>query len=200
MLNLLWMDQRWRQYTTCGQLVPLAQYPELLALAPTSHHSYRFVSPLFSALRWLLANPVLQHAGIPAADLRILDLNGSYQAAYHSIYDSYYWMTKFGDPTGEYFQAIARVWGMVALRLSEDLFLPFNFTRYGIALREYAMQAENLAKSAGQHGIDFTVLHEAVARYQAAVSVFNTEIAHADLSNPFILRALNDRMMARFST
>ena len=42
--------------------------------------------------------PFFDHAGIPSIDTGFV---GDY-GVYHSIYDDFYWMKKFGDPTFEY--------------------------------------------------------------------------------------------------
>lgn len=41
----------------------------------------------------------------------ILMFSSSFQAVYHSNYDSFYWFTHFGDPTFEGHVAMARFYG-----------------------------------------------------------------------------------------
>jgi N-acetylated-alpha-linked acidic dipeptidase len=77
--------------------------------------------------------PFLQHLGIPALDM---GFGGDY-GVYHSAYDSFYWMSKFGDPTFQYHVAAAQVWGTVALRLANASGLPFDYTDYAAQLREF---------------------------------------------------------------
>jgi len=147
--------------------------------------------------------PFLQHAGIPALDLRIVDLDDSYEAAYHSIYDSYHWMTTFGDTTGEYFQALARVWGGIALRLADEKILPFNMIDYGIALKKYVDDAVAFSKTVpGGNQLDFSAMLSAVTKYQEAANKFHSEIDGVGQSGtvatdnlPYIARIYNDRLM-----
>lgn len=70
--------------------------------------------------------PFLDHAGIPSADV---GFNGDY-GVYHSLYDDFYWMKHFGDPTFAYHAALARILGTIALRLSDADLLPFDYTVY----------------------------------------------------------------------
>ncbi|HYP52518.1 MAG TPA: M28 family metallopeptidase, partial [Pyrinomonadaceae bacterium] len=67
--------------------------------------------------------PFLQHLGVAAIDM---GFGGDY-GVYHSAYDSFHWMAKFGDPKFEYHTASAQIWGTVALRLAEAPALPFDY-------------------------------------------------------------------------
>jgi len=71
--------------------------------------------------------PFLQHLGIPSLDM---GFGGDY-GVYHSAYDSFYWMTHFGDPTFAYHMAAAQLWGTVAMRLADADGLPFDYVDYG---------------------------------------------------------------------
>ena len=53
--------------------------------------------------------PFLQHLGVPALDM---GFGGDY-GVYHSAYDSFYWMSHFGDPTFQYHVAAAQIWGTI---------------------------------------------------------------------------------------
>ncbi|HKS65834.1 MAG TPA: M28 family metallopeptidase [Candidatus Acidoferrales bacterium] len=70
--------------------------------------------------------PFFDHAGIPSIDV---SFTGPY-GVYHSMYDDFYWMKQFGDPTFQYEAALARVLGVLALRLGEADILPFNYQEY----------------------------------------------------------------------
>ena len=59
--------------------------------------------------------PFLQHLGVPSSDM---GFGGDY-GVYHSAYDSFYWMTHFGDPDFVYHVAAAQMWGTVAMRLAD---------------------------------------------------------------------------------
>ena len=85
--------------------------------------------------------PFLQHLGVPALDM---SFGGDY-GVYHSAYDSFYWMSHFGDPTFQYHVAAAQIWGTVALRLADAAGLPFDYTDYAGELREFVNETKRLA-------------------------------------------------------
>lgn len=61
----------------------------------------------------------------------------SYPPTDHSVYDSFSWMREQGDPGFRYFQAAARLWGLMALRLANSAILPFDLTCQATALETY---------------------------------------------------------------
>jgi N-acetylated-alpha-linked acidic dipeptidase len=85
--------------------------------------------------------PFLQHLGIASLDM---SFSGEY-GVYHSAYDSFYWMTKFGDPTFQYHVAAAQVWGTLALRLANASGLPFDYTDYATQLRDFLTETQREA-------------------------------------------------------
>ncbi|HEY6064974.1 MAG TPA: M28 family peptidase, partial [Thermoanaerobaculia bacterium] len=79
--------------------------------------------------------------GIASMDILF---DGPY-GVYHSVYDSYDWMSRHGDPGFRYHAAMARLAGVLALRFANADVLPFDPSRYG---REIAGYANALAASA----------------------------------------------------
>lgn len=86
--------------------------------------------------------PFLQHLGVPALDM---GFGGDY-GVYHSAYDSFYWMSKFGDPTFAYHVAAAQVWGTIALRLANASVLPFDYTDYASQVRDFMAETMRTAR------------------------------------------------------
>jgi N-acetylated-alpha-linked acidic dipeptidase len=85
--------------------------------------------------------PFLQHLGIPSTDM---GFGGDY-GVYHSAYDSFHWMDKFGDPGFVYHVAAAQLWGTLALRLAEADALPFDYAEYAKQIRDYFSETVSLA-------------------------------------------------------
>ena len=46
-------------------------------------------------------NMLFQHAGVASIHMEFTSNENPYEAVYHSDYDSYYWMTHFGDPVNQ---------------------------------------------------------------------------------------------------
>jgi N-acetylated-alpha-linked acidic dipeptidase len=86
--------------------------------------------------------PFLQHLGIPASDM---GFGGDY-GVYHSAYDSFYWMTHFGDPQFVYHVAIAQLWGTVAMRLADAMALPLDYRDYAGQVRDFFEQSMRAAR------------------------------------------------------
>ena len=95
--------------------------------------------------------PFLDFAGIPSIDL---GFNGEY-GVYHSLYDDFYWMKHFGDPSFAYHAALARILGMLALRLDEADVLPMDVPGYAAGLSH---SAADLPARAKQLGVDPAVM------------------------------------------
>ncbi|KAK8991444.1 hypothetical protein V6N11_062457 [Hibiscus sabdariffa] len=82
----------------------------------------------------------LQHIGAPAADMCFGEAGFP---VYHSMYDDYTWTENFGDPMFKRNIAAASVWGLVALRLADEEFLPFNYHSYTFEIQRLAEDLEN---------------------------------------------------------
>src|SRR5881394_241048 len=77
--------------------------------------------------------PFLQHLGVPSTDM---GFGGDY-GVYHSAYDSFYWMSHFGDPEFVYHVAAAQLWGTIAMRLASAEGLQLDYNDYAAQIREY---------------------------------------------------------------
>lgn len=85
----------------------------------------------------------LQHNGVPSLDM-IFD--GPY-GVYHSVYDDFDWMKRYGDPGFQYHAAMSRVWGLLALRFANADLLPLDYSVYA---REVAAYLDGMKKIASE--------------------------------------------------
>jgi N-acetylated-alpha-linked acidic dipeptidase len=92
--------------------------------------------------------PFFDHAGIPAIDV---SFTGAY-GVYHSMYDDFYWMKQFGDPTFQYEAALARVLGVLALRFDESDILPFDYPEYASEITQATDELSARASFGGTNG------------------------------------------------
>ncbi len=81
----------------------------------------------------------LHHFGVPCmAFSTVATPNGSdLYGVYHSIYDSFTWMEKYGDPSFERHVALARIWGLLALRLADGISVPMDPTVHAKHISSY---------------------------------------------------------------
>ena len=108
------------------------------------------------------------HLGIPIAEWGF----GGQGGVYHSQYDSYTWMTKFGDPGFHYHAAAARVGTAMLLRIANADVLPFDYVEYARTMRPYLDQIDRAV--GGHHWNAPTIaLRAAIDRLQEEGAAFN---------------------------
>jgi N-acetylated-alpha-linked acidic dipeptidase len=115
--------------------------------------------------------PFLDFAGIPSIDTGFV---GDY-GVYHSLYDDFYWMKTFGDPTFAYHATLAKVLGTVALRLDEADVLPFDYAVYAAAITR---ATDDVISRANQLGIQDATT-QAVADASARLTASAAHVAQA---------------------
>lgn len=82
-------------------------------------------------------------AGVPSIDLGFdLDVD-SPVFHYHSNYDSFHWMEKFGDPGFIYHRTAAQVLGLITAQLVDLPVISFRAADYAHALDDYVKQVED---------------------------------------------------------
>ncbi|KAK4783990.1 hypothetical protein SAY86_018358 [Trapa natans] len=109
----------------------------------------------------------VQHVGVPSANFYF----GSGYPVYHSMYDDYVWMEKFGDPMFRRNVAVASMWGLVALRLADEEFLPFNYLSYAAELER---SAEELQQDVSSKEVDLLPLFRSIKELQEAAEKIDT--------------------------
>jgi N-acetylated-alpha-linked acidic dipeptidase len=83
----------------------------------------------------------LDHLGIPSFDF---SFSGGY-GVYHSVYDNFRWMEKYGDPEFLYHAAGAKLWGLMAMRLANADVVPLRHATYA---RDLQVDLDNLRRDA----------------------------------------------------
>ena len=109
------------------------------------------------------------HLGIPIADWGF----GGPQGVYHSAYDSYHWMEKFGDPTFEFHAANARIGTAALLRIANADILPYDYVEYARTMQRFSSQVER-AIAEKHWKLSGAVLNAAVARMESTAVAFTT--------------------------
>ncbi|GLB11414.1 hypothetical protein AtubIFM57258_008284 [Aspergillus tubingensis] len=103
---------------------------------------------------------------------------------YHSCYENWDWMTKFGDPGFQYHKILGQFWGLLLLQLADSPILPFDLEAYAAHLGGYITGLESYAKSrnvpttdntqnaARDTSVTFKPLYEAAAKFKDDASHF----------------------------
>ncbi|HEY6893093.1 MAG TPA: M28 family metallopeptidase, partial [Rhodanobacteraceae bacterium] len=115
----------------------------------------------------------LNFIGVPVADM---SFTGPY-GVYHSIYDDHLWVAKFGDPGFKYHAAMARLWGVMALRLANADVVPLDYVNYATALRGFVDETIEHAPAADR--AQFASLSAAAGRFADAARAVNGRIDRA---------------------
>ena len=91
----------------------------------------------------------LNFLGVPVADMTF---TGSY-GVYHSVYDNHLWVQQFGDPRFLRHAAMARVWGVMALRLANADVLPLDYRATADRVREFVDEAIAMSSAAEREAL-----------------------------------------------
>lgn len=108
------------------------------------------------------------HVGVPSAGL---SMSGA-SPIYHSAYDDFAWYERFADTSFVYGPTLARIDGIVSLRLANAEVLPYDVARYAADLQTHAAFIEQRAKEQGID-VDLSPLRAAIAELAEATAAFD---------------------------
>ncbi|EEH16240.1 hypothetical protein PABG_06327 [Paracoccidioides brasiliensis Pb03] len=112
--------------------------------------------------------------GIPCFDFGFIQVPGDAVYHYHSNYDSFDWMDRYGDPNWTYHTAVAKVLSLLAAYLAENPVLGLNATEYASALAVYL---ESVKAKSKIPDFSFKSLDTAIANMYNAAVAFDTYTA-----------------------
>jgi N-acetylated-alpha-linked acidic dipeptidase len=108
------------------------------------------------------------HLGIPIVDWGF----GGPQGVYHSAYDSYHWMSKFGDPTFDVHATVARIGAAMLLRIANAEILPYDYVEFARTMRRFGSQVDQ-ALADKKWNVSTAGLSAAITRMESAAIAFN---------------------------
>ncbi|KAI9835980.1 MAG: hypothetical protein M1838_005174, partial [Thelocarpon superellum] len=115
-------------------------------------------------------------AGVPCIDMGFTPDEDSAVYHYHSNYDSFDWMDRYGDSGWHYHVAMAKMWALLATSFIERPVLPFNATNYADALLAYLQKGASDATSTPASGLlsslqdDYDAIEHAISHLRTAAS------------------------------
>jgi N-acetylated-alpha-linked acidic dipeptidase len=107
------------------------------------------------------------HLGIPHLDW---GFGGNY-GVYHSQYDDFAWMSRFGDPGFVRHAAAASLGAGLLLRLANADVLPYDYVEFARTMRRYVPQMEAAAGARGWT-VSMAPLADAIGRMEASAAAF----------------------------
>jgi N-acetylated-alpha-linked acidic dipeptidase len=180
----IWLDRATRQQ----------EEPSGIARPPSA----KFTAPGEAPIEALGAGsdfcPFFDHAGIPSLDAGFI---GDY-GVYHSMYDDFFWMKKFGDPTFEYHIALAKILGTLALRLDESDTLPFDYSAYAAEITRVTNDLATRATKLGIGTADVPAVTDAAAQLAASAARASLALQQRanDWPNPAKQNELNRELVS----
>jgi N-acetylated-alpha-linked acidic dipeptidase len=135
----------------------------------------------------------LQHNGVPSLDMLF---DGPY-GVYHSLYDDFQWMDRFGDPGFRYHAAMSQLWGLLALRFANADLIPLDYSLYAGEIAAYLEGLEKIAP-ADFYGDTIQPLIEKCRAWSDANTSMNQELENwrTGASAP-VATLFNTRVMAQ---
>jgi N-acetylated-alpha-linked acidic dipeptidase len=112
----------------------------------------------------------LNFLGVPIVDM---SFTGPY-GVYHSVYDDHLWVQKFGDPGFRYHAAMARLWGVMALRLANAEVVPIDYRAYASRVREFVGELSASRPTAERAAL--APLTDAVDRFAKAADAMSARV------------------------
>jgi N-acetylated-alpha-linked acidic dipeptidase len=107
------------------------------------------------------------HLGIPSGSVGF----GAPGGVYHSMYDSYNWMSRFGDPGYRAHRAVAQLVSVAVARLANADILPLDYAALGTELAALAAQLDS-AIAQRHWSVPTAPLKDALERFTAVARVF----------------------------
>ena len=115
----------------------------------------------------------LDHLGIPSLGFGF----GGAQGIYHSSYDNFEWMDKFGDPGFHYHATLVKLQGLAAIRLADAEILPFDYVDYASEVVKDLNEIEKRTEKSGK--IDFTSAKKKAAEWKQVAEELRSKLYDA---------------------
>ena len=108
------------------------------------------------------------HLGIPIAEWGF----GGPAGTYHSAYDTYAWMEKFGDPGFLYHATAARIVAAMAVRVADADILPYDYVEFARTMRRYLPPIQKSFAERKWTATSLAPLAAAIARLERVSATF----------------------------
>lgn len=127
------------------------------------------------------------HLGIPSVDM-LFNQQGQGVYPYHSNYDSYYWLDRFGDVGFTKHKAMSQLWGLVAVRLAGTQLIPFRVADYSESLER------NMALLEAEYPrvLDYSAAKSIMSQFHKVALRFDEACHAVSLAGPDGRAALED--------
>ncbi|MFC3881056.1 M28 family peptidase [Algoriphagus namhaensis] len=118
------------------------------------------------------------HVGVPS-----LSGGTGGPTAYHSNYDNFNYYSKFVDPSFKMGGTVAKVIGILSLRLANAEVIPYDVQRYATDLLIHFENAEKMVKEMDPSFNRFDQAHEAILILESKASIYQANLDAALMAN-----------------
>ncbi|XP_068641879.1 probable glutamate carboxypeptidase PLA3 [Aristolochia californica] len=136
----------------------------------------------------------VQHARVPYVNLYY----GKDFPVYHTAFDTFEWMKKYGDPLFHRHVVVAELWGLLTLHLADSSILPFNYLSNAAQLQEHRKKLSSIFdRGISLYPIDMAIEEWIGAAHETEKKASNLGERKAldDFSELRKQMLLNDQMM-----
>lgn len=137
------------------------------------------------------------HRGISSIDMGSFGGPNDPVYPYHSNFDSYHWMSTYGDPGFATQKAMGQYLAILAYHLANDDLIPLNVNTFTTEMRKYYETLNSTIADAGaSSGIDLSELASAIDSFDTVASTFMTALTAASegLGDPSTINVLNSKL------
>jgi N-acetylated-alpha-linked acidic dipeptidase len=133
------------------------------------------------------------HRGIAAIDMGAGGGPNDPVYPYHSNYDSYYWMSTFGDPGFHTHKAMGQFLTLLLYHMVSDSVLPLEPSNYVEEMNSYLAELNTTIATANAT-LDLSPLTSAIATFETSAQQFDALRAHAiDSNNTALITTQNHK-------
>lgn len=111
------------------------------------------------------------HFGIPIVDWGF----GGPAGTYHSAYDTFEWMERFGDPGFVFHATAGRIGAATLLRLANAEVLPYDYTEFAVTMKNYVFRVREGFEKNGWDAKSVGELDRGIATMEKAARAFASE-------------------------
>ncbi|XP_048578817.1 N-acetylated-alpha-linked acidic dipeptidase 2 [Nematostella vectensis] len=138
-----------------------------------------------------------QRLGIPCVDIRYTyDRKTAGNPLYHTVHDTFRWMSTLIDPDFRYHRVTTRVWLQLSLTLADSAVLPLNTTRYWDMLTYGVSYFEKrFGSKLGALNVTLDDIKDVITDFKKASDSFEDIVAGVDKNNDVKVSQLNHRLL-----
>ncbi|CZT23232.1 related to glutamate carboxypeptidase II [Ramularia collo-cygni] len=116
---------------------------------------------------------------------------------YHSNYDTYEWMARFGDPGFHVHAAMSQYVALLTYTLASEEVVPFNVSNFATQMDAYYEELQEIIKEGGEE-LDTTALSEAIDNFRVHALEAETLTAQAVAEHDLDLIAVQNKKYKDF--